>query len=263
MVEVARYLWKGEKKRWEISKGVVDKSSKNVIKHFLDKYLQCSRKAKFNQWNFGFDRTQKHWFCWANRRSVCTWKLSMELYYWGWVWVRYSPDLLPFLSWWNANAAISRPSCVLEVSVVWPYKLCWKQQEALFFVPGVEGWDCSIDFCWYCNCQQGGGTRTTMVISCNGRHANARGSMLIQGHNNHIACCPDGVSKLCTLKEKFKIMNKAEMNELAIYNAWIWIMRFNRIMIYSKIDILTCSSIIMITRLRSATDSRPDGLQSW
>ncbi len=32
MVEVARYLWEGERKRWEISKGVVAKSSKNEIK---------------------------------------------------------------------------------------------------------------------------------------------------------------------------------------------------------------------------------------
>jgi hypothetical protein len=32
VVEVARYLWEGERNRWEISKGVVAKSSKNVIK---------------------------------------------------------------------------------------------------------------------------------------------------------------------------------------------------------------------------------------
>jgi hypothetical protein len=32
MVEVARYLWEEERKIWEISKGVVAKSSKNVIK---------------------------------------------------------------------------------------------------------------------------------------------------------------------------------------------------------------------------------------
>jgi hypothetical protein len=32
MVQVARYLWEGERNRWEISKGVVAKSSKNVIK---------------------------------------------------------------------------------------------------------------------------------------------------------------------------------------------------------------------------------------
>jgi hypothetical protein len=57
MVEVARYLLEGERKRWEISKGVVAKSSKNVIKHFLDKYLQCSQQAKINKENFDLVRT--------------------------------------------------------------------------------------------------------------------------------------------------------------------------------------------------------------
>jgi hypothetical protein len=44
MMEVARYLWEGERNRWEIGKGVVAKLSKNVIK--LSEYLQRFRARK-------------------------------------------------------------------------------------------------------------------------------------------------------------------------------------------------------------------------
>jgi hypothetical protein len=48
MVEVGRYLWEGERNRWEISKGVVAKSSKKYLVHsctgkIISKFLVLSR----------------------------------------------------------------------------------------------------------------------------------------------------------------------------------------------------------------------------
>jgi hypothetical protein len=42
MVEVARGLWEGERNRWEIRKGVVNKSSKNVIKQ-VPRVFPCKK----------------------------------------------------------------------------------------------------------------------------------------------------------------------------------------------------------------------------
>ncbi len=41
------------------------------------------------------------------------------------------------------------------------------------------------------------------------------------------------------------------MDELAIYNAWIWKMTFNLITMYSRINFIMCAYIIMIKRLQS------------
>ncbi len=110
-------------------------------------------------------------------------------------------------------------------AVLWECQRCSHTNNAennkrhCVFVPGLEGWDCSIKFCQHCNCQQGGGAWTTMAICCDGRHADTGGTMPTQGHGNHNAYCFNHVSKLCTLKEKYEIMNKAQKDELAMYNA--------------------------------------------